>query len=489
MTPNQFLLILKARKWLIASLFSLVVVVAAVGTLLMPKAYTASAAVMLDVRSPDPIAGMVLPGMSQPSYMGTQLDLIRSERVILGVIKNLKLDENLMLRQVWAKQTKEAPGTFQPWLAKLLLSGIVASPAKDSNVITISFRGQDPVFASTVANALVDSYIDTTLQLRVEPAKRYRSLFDEQVKQSRERLEAAQGRLSEYQRSHGITATDERIDIETARLAELSNQLVVIQSLRAESVSRQTQSAASPDRTTEVLNNPVVATLTSDMARLESKLKEYQATYGDAHPLVQQTRANIAELRARIANETGKVSASVGLNTRANLEREAEARAALERQRERVLSLKAQRDESSLMSKVVESAQEALNRVSVRRDQTGLESESNQTNVSVVQRASPPYEPSSPHVVTNIVLAAALGLVFAVGAALLLELWDRRLLSDEDVVGLLGVPLMGNMLSAPMGKANMASPSSPSFRALSTFGASKLPRLGDSTSPSGKANS
>lgn len=78
MTLQQFLLILRARaKIALFTLFATVLTTLVV-SLVMPKQYTASTAVVIDVKSPDPIAGMVLPGMISPGYMATQVDIINN---------------------------------------------------------------------------------------------------------------------------------------------------------------------------------------------------------------------------------------------------------------------------------------------------------------------------------------------------------------------------------------------------------------------------
>src|SRR5690606_11394619 len=126
----------------------------------------------------------------------------------------------------------------------------------------------------------IQAYLDTTIELRVEPAKRFATLFDEQLKGARERLEQAQGKLSAYQREKGLIASDERIDVENIRLSELSSQLVGLQSLTAESRSRQAQIGSS---STEVLNNPLVAGLKADLSRQEARLKELSSRLGPQH--------------------------------------------------------------------------------------------------------------------------------------------------------------------------------------------------------------
>lgn len=440
MTLGQFLTILKARWLLMASVFLGVVTLAVVITLMLPKRYTASAAVVIDVKSPDPMVGMVLPGLMQPGYIATQLDIMQSERVTRGAMKLLHLDENAALREQW-RQATNGEGSFEAWLADLLQRGLDVKPARESSAISISYAGAEPNFSAAVANAFVRSYIETTLELRVEPAKQYSALFGSQAKQSRDRLEAAQSRLSAYQKERGlIIASDERLDVETARLSELSSQLVALQAYSAESVSRkQTAGANSP----EVLINPVVSGIKSDLSRQEARLKELSARYGPAYPQVQELMANINELRARMDQEVARVTSSVSINNTVNQSREGQIRAALEQQRQKLLKLKEQRDEAAVLLRDVESAQRAYEAITSRLNQASIESQSNQTNVSVLKDATPPTQPSSPKTMLNIILALLVGAMLAIALAMIAELRDRRLRTELDVVEGLAVPLLG----------------------------------------------
>ena len=87
MTFPLFFAILRAR-WLSALLVLLLTVSATVAvTLMLPKTYTATSSLVLDVRSPDPILGMTMGAMAMPSYMATQVEVLQSERVALRVIQ------------------------------------------------------------------------------------------------------------------------------------------------------------------------------------------------------------------------------------------------------------------------------------------------------------------------------------------------------------------------------------------------------------------
>ena len=450
MSLGQFLSILRAR-WVVAALVMLLTVgTTLVVSLLLPKQYSATASVVVDMK-PDPIAGALYSaGLLAPAYMATQVDVIESTRVAQRVVRNLKLTENPEVRKQWLEAT-EGRSDIELWLVGNVKRSMDVKPSRESNVMSVSYKSADPRFAAALANAFVQAYIDTTLEMRVDPARQYTSFFDVRAKEARETLEKAQARVSAFQREKGIIANDERLDVENARLNELSTQLVMSQALSAESSSRQAQAAGeSSDRMQEVLNNQLVSGLTADLSRSEARLKELSSRLGDNHPQVVEAKANIAELRSRIGSETKRVTASVGITNSIYRQREGQIRAELEAQRAKVLRMKQVRDESAVLLRDVENAQRSYDAVLARLTQTSLESQTTQSNIYVLTQAQPPLDASSPKVVLNTLMAIVIGSVLAVGATLMLELLDRRVRALEDVTAAVGLPVLGVMpLPAP----------------------------------------
>jgi chain length determinant protein EpsF len=444
MTFSQFIAILKAR-WISAALVMTITLGSTIAlSLLLPKQYTATTAVVLDVKSPDPISGAIFAAMMTPSYMATQVDIITSDRVARSVVNRLHLTENNELRDQWNFDTN-GHGDFVDWIAKLLQKKLEVKPSRESNVVNISYTAPDPKFAAGLANTFVQAYIDTSLELRVDPAKQNNSFFDARVHDLRESLEKAQTKLSAYQKEHGIIANDERLDIENQRLSELTSQLVSIQAVSAESNSRNSQARTQADQLQDVINNPVIASLRSELSRQEARLQELNAKYGEAHPQVGELKANIVSLKTRIDTETRRVSGSLGLTNNINKSRESEIRSAIESQRTKILQLKERRDEVAVLRQEVEGAQKAYDMVAQRATQTSLESQSSQTNISILTPASEPSIHSSPKIVVNIIIALMLGTILALFVVLIRELLDRRIRTMEDISESLGLPVIGFM--------------------------------------------
>lgn len=443
MSFAQFLAILRARRVVAAAVFVFVLLVTGGVSLLLPKQYTATASIVADNKL-DPIVG-ALAQANVPSFVATQIDVIQSDRVALKVVSNLKLDENPQIRQKWQDAT-QGQGSIDVWLAEAFQKGLVVKPSRESNVITVAYTAPDPKFAAAVANAFVQAYLQTSLELRVDPARQYSTFFESRAKDARDALEAAQAKLSNYQQASGIVATDERLDVESARLAELSTQLVGMQAMSSESGSRNAQAATSAERLPEVLNNSLISSLKADLARNEARMQELGSRLGDSHPAVKELKANITDSREKLEQEIRRITGSLGVNNNVNRQREAEVRAALNAQRDKVLKLKAARDELAVLQRDVESAQRAYDAVTSRLTQSSLESQTTQSNISVLTTATPPLKHASPRLTLNLALATVVGLLLAVAAAVGAEQFDRRLRCQEDIGAALGLPVLGAML-------------------------------------------
>ena len=445
MTLQQFLLILRARYKVALLAFIVTVATTVIVSLLLPKQYTASTAVVVDVKSPDQVTGMILQGMMAPGYMATQIDIINSDRVAKGVVKLLKMDQSPVIKAQWQEDT-DGKGELVDWLATLLQKKLDVKPSRESNLININYTGTDPGFAAAVANAFAKTYMDVNLDLRLAPARQYAAFFEEQTKAARDKLEAAQQALSDYQQKNGITSTDERLDFETAKLNETSSQLTGVQGQTTDSQSKRKN--AKSDTVAEVMQSPLINGLKADIARLEAKLTESSVNLGKNHPQTLRTEAELATLKAQLAAETRKITSSIETTYQVSKQREQQLQGALAQQKTKVLMLNKQRDELNVLRRDIESAQRAFEQVSQRASQTNIESQTNQTNIAVLTAATPPAEPSKPKVLLNILISIFLGTLLGVGLALMLELSNRRVRSAQDLFEALELPVLGSVSSA-----------------------------------------
>jgi len=445
MTLQQFLLILRARYKVALLAFLLTVASTVLVSWLLPKQYMASAAVVVDVKSPDAVSGIMLQGMMAPGYMATQIDIINSDRVAKAVIALLNMDANPATQAAWQKAT-QGKGQLTDWLAIELKKTLDVKPARESNVISINYTATDSAQAAAVANAFAQAYINVNLDLRLAPARQYATFFEEQSKTMRDKLEKSQQALSAYQKKKGIISADERLDFETAKLNETSSQLTGIQGQTTDSQSK--RKSAKGDTLAEVMQSPLINGLKADIARLEAKLTEGNVNLGKNHPQTLRAESELATLKAQLEAETRRITTSIETTYQVSKQREAQLQGALSTQKAKVMLLNQRRDELNVLRRDVESAQRAYEQVSQRASQSTMESQSSQTNIAVLNTAFAPTEPSKPRVLLNVLVSIFLGALLGLGLALLLELTNRRVRSAQDLMDALGLPVLGTVGAA-----------------------------------------
>ncbi len=431
MNYSRLLLILLARRNIILLTLAVTVLTTIVVSLLLPKSYKSTATLVLTYKGADPVTGMMLAPQQISNYMATQLDIIRSTKTALIVIDKLKLDQSEIVKASY--EESKSGLDLRNWLAGGLLRDLNIETSRDSSVIQINYVSTDAEFAAMVANAFANAYQEISIRLTVEPSQNAATYFTSQLNIFRDRLDAAQKKLSAYQHDKGIIDTDFRLDIETRRLHELSSQLVNAQ---AELLGTVDQDGAKWGSDAQSLRNAMVSNLKINLSQAESKFSEISQKLGRNHPSYAGAKAEVDMLRSEL-NRHIKATAQDGIK------KEAEIKAALEEQKTKVLSLNRARDELQLLTREVEGAQQAYNSAMQRLNQTTLEGQSNLSSVSVLDSAKIPDTPDSPKLLLNMMLSLFLGTMLGIGSGLVAEMIDQRVRSPEDLANVLNAPVLG----------------------------------------------
>lgn len=430
MSLSQFFSILRARRGLAAFILLATLVLALGWVLLRPATYRAVAPVLVDVRT-DPTNATPLQGMVAPAFMSTQIDIIKSDRVAQRVAQILPPD------QAPLKGLREAAkGQSQPdrWIADKLQRGLDVKPARETNIINITWVGRTPAEAARVANAFAQAYLETNLDLKTEPAKKYTVWFDEQVQGARSRLEQAQQKLAAYEEKAGIVTADEKSDFETTRLNELLQQLSVAQTRGIGG-----SSAGASD------SSPLVNNLRQDVARMEAKIAQASATMGSRHPEMLRMQSELAAMKARLNEESHRVGVSAEQSVEARAARVRALQAAINDQKQKVLALNRQRAEANILKADVDSAQKAFDTVTASAAQARLQSMSTQTNVMKLAPAVEPMEATGPTTVQAMLIGLVVGIVLAIAGALMAELSNRRVRTAADLSMVTHLPILATV--------------------------------------------
>lgn len=442
MNLSQLLIVLRARYKLVLLTLMLTVAATVAVSLLLPKVYLGSTVLVVNYKGVDQVTGLSLLTQMQAGYVATQVEIIKSKSVAIKVVDELRLAESPAVQQQFLEATAGV-GVLRDWLANLLLANVNVIPSRESNVLTIVFKGNEPQFVAAVTNAFAKAYLQLTIQLKTEPALQASGYITAQLKELREQYEQSQNRLSTYQQKNNIFSADNRVDVETARLNELSSQLVQVQGQAMESASRQRQAIGNASESPDVQNNSLIQGLKSSLAIAEAKFSDMSRRLAENHPQYIAAKAEVDKMRSTLHEQVQAVSASVATNARIYAQREAELRAALTTQKTKVMALNGARDEFNVLANETESTRRAYEIASQRFNQTSLESRSKQADIAVLTSAIAPTSPAAPRILLNSALSFVVGLLLGIVAALGMEFLDQRIRSASQLAETFGLPVLG----------------------------------------------
>lgn len=442
MLLKQILLILRAKHYLIWILAILFGVGAYLITSNMDKRYVATAQVLVDMKEPDPLnaqAGL----MMSASYMGTQSDIIRSDRVVRKVVESLGLTTAPQATAQW--RASGSPSPIEQYYGEILRGYLEVVPNRNSNVIGLRFTNPDPRLAAKAANAFARTYIDVSVELKAAPEREFAAWFTRQTAEERARLEQAQRALSDFQREHGFAQTDEHGDVVNSRLNELNAQLTSVEGLKAETSSKAQAATENIETSPEVLQSSVVQGLRGEILRAEAKLDEKGHQFGPNHPEVIKSKAELASLKEKMATEMQRISESMQASNSININRQRQIAAALEAQRKSMLGRRAERDQLAVLQRDLESAQHSYDLLTQRLSQTKLQSQVDQSNLILLTEALTPTAPAGPRVGLITLVSTCLGLLTGMVLALLSERIHPRFRTVREIADVLMVPVLASL--------------------------------------------
>lgn len=440
MNFTQLIRILWARRRLVVSITAAALVLAVLANLVMPNKYIATASLLIDTNGVvNPLTGANGPSQAADALLATQIDVITSRAVALQVVDALNLTQT----------PGEAGRSRESWANSLLYS-LTVKPAADSNVVRLKVEDADPKFAAAVANGFADAYLQKSLDLKTDPAKRQSEWYDKQMQSMRESVGKERESLSEYQRKTGIVAAEERLDVENSRLEDLNTQLVAAQRdvKEAQARLRQASGGAVDDQLSQspdLMSNGLLQSMKGDLVRAESRLAEISGRYGRNHPQYIAASSEVNNIRDKIAAESQRAKGSLSQALQIAQAQETSLQRAFDDQKSSLLKLKRQRDELAVRSREVDNAQGAYDQAMQRAAQLRLESQINQTSVAILDSALAPVSPSGLGLFLTAALAVIFGSMLGAALALALEMFDRRIRAGDELMSFSGIEVLAEI--------------------------------------------
>ena len=445
---EQLFAILLSRQRVIWLALVLTVIVTIAITAFIPKSYTAPADIFIDFKANDPLAGRQFSPLLDESYIQTQVDMILSEEVAVQVIKTTGMMEEPSVKKMIEK---EGDARVRATLVTQVIKSLEVVVRKSSRVVEVRYVSQDPLRARDALNTALRAYMDLVLQINSAPAKSRQLQYSIQLETLRQEIDTIQRSITEYQQKNGILEADERLDIGSRQLNELSSRTSIVQGLRLEAnaklrdIESMINSGTAASDIPEVARQTGVAELKLKLAELDRQMAEVGSVYGRNHPKFKTTLAEQEVLSMRLSRESRAALAAVLAQERRFDKQEQVLLDEIQSKQADMLEKKRHRDVIGSYQRQLESLQKIYNSAIQKYDELLIASTVNSVSLSVLRWAVAPYTYSKPKLRLNLVMSIPVGLLFGLGLVFLMELTDRRLRHVHDLERGLGMAVLGRL--------------------------------------------
>lgn len=451
------------HRLLILAVFVAALVIGVVVTLLTTPLYMASATLQIDreaarvlnVDDAAPRESMI----QGEEFFQTQYGLLRSRSLAERVIEAQGLATSDAFLNTMGETLPEAkPGGSsdratkrREMVLRTLQKNLGVSPVRGSRLVTVTYSSPDPTLSARIANAFAENFIQSNLDRKFDSSSYARQFLEDLISQTKTKLEDSERQLVDYAtRQQIINVNDgsnnpgENQSLASNNLVALNGSLAQARAARvgAEEKWRQA-SSASLMTLPEVLENAAIQRMSESRATLQSEYQQQSARYRPEFPEMLQLKAQIDELDRQINSMARSIRDSIRGQyvVAANQERSLEGQ--VNGLKADVLDLRDRTIQYNILQREVDTSRTLYDGLLQRYKEVGVTGGVTTNNISIVDLADPPSNPSSPKLLLNIALAMFLGLGLGVLAALVLEALDESLATPDDVEGKLGIPVLG----------------------------------------------
>jgi tyrosine-protein kinase Etk/Wzc len=267
-TLIEILTQLALRKWLILGITAGALLAGLVIALLLPVRYTASTRIMPPQQAQSATAMMMNQlaatsgATSLTAIAGAGLGLKSPNDIYVGMLNSRPVADAIIQKF----NLKAGYRSRDMTAARKKLANRTTVTAEKSGFILVSVSDGDKTRVADMANAYVDELRALTRRLAVTEASRRRLFYEEELKDARESLVAAETAFQQVQQNKGLVALDAQAKAMIESLTELRARAA------AKQVELQALRSYATDRNPEVeIAQRELASIQDEIARLESR--------------------------------------------------------------------------------------------------------------------------------------------------------------------------------------------------------------------------
>ena len=382
-----------------------------------------------------------------------------SARALLADIAAAWESARSLVTATWAGESRieetdeeqSGQGRAAAQLLDAFLGRLSIEPEGESRLIRVGFTSADPAKAALIANKVVEEYIESQLETKSEGARRAAEWLELRLAELGETVKSLEQSVQQQRAETGSNG----IGIVSQSLAELTTQLVSAQAASAAAAARYEQvravlqSHGNLDALPAIMESPAIQALRAKQAELLGRLSELRTIYGDKHPQIISTRAEITGVKKQLRSETDKVLTALRNEVEGAKMHESALRSQVEAVKKEMFQLDRAETSIGQVAQRLQANEQLYQNLLKRYTEAVALRENQQPDARIISPAQVPLSPSHPNVPRVIVLSFVGSMSLAVGLLVIVERLRQKLDTVEDVEREIGLQVIGVIPDLP----------------------------------------
>ncbi|MEQ1884600.1 MAG: polysaccharide biosynthesis tyrosine autokinase [Bryobacteraceae bacterium] len=437
---SQYLWVVKRYRWRILSFVAATLLITALITSRLTPIYESTATVDIDRQTPPGVVGedsarSALNDSDQ--FLATQIKLVESDSVLRPV------EQRFHLRREEGQSVALSPkGEATP----VQLKRLKVTRPPNTYLMLISYRSADSQLAADAANAIAQSYLEHTYDIRVRSAAGISTFMERQMEELRTKMEQSGKALAGFERDLNVINPEEKTNILSSRLLQLNTEMTNAQAERLKrQAAFQSVAGGSLESALATQQGDGLRRLIDHRNDAREHFAEVGSHFGENHPEYRKAQAQMKELDASIQTTQKQIADRVEVDFHESERRElmvreavAEAKADFDKMNSRSVEYQALKREAD--------ADKALYEQLVKKiKEAGINAGFQSNAVRIADSARPALRPVFPNFSLNLLLAFLFSTLLAVGGAVLADLLDKTVRDPEQVARTLHTEVIGSL--------------------------------------------
>jgi len=489
---RDYVRVIIKRKITVITFLAITFLTVVIATFTATPYYTASSQVLIEKN----IGSNKLTGGGNyipydPDFQTTQFELIRSPNVARRVVKQLQLDTKY--RNYFFEKSADSPSFLSTITSgvKKFLSGLLpsksddektnlaeendpllvaAAPISDAETIASIIQGnlsinpvvntktvfilysdKDPAMAKVIADAVVQAYIDETLEIKLSSSNYTLKWMTAKAEEESKKLEGSELNLQKYMRDNDLVTVEDKLAVYPQKLAEFSSQLSKAQTEQKEfeALYAQIKNLGENYQNIETISifsdNKILQGLREKIYLAEQNIKDLSKKFGYKHPSMVNAKAEKEMLLKEKRFEIDRIIEATKNSYNLAKSKETNLTQLLTNTKQEMLNVNERFTQYSIMKREADMNRVLYDALTSSIKEVNVTDQAQDIKIWVVKSAELPGFADKPRKKRNLALGLILGLFGGIGLAFFIEYLDNTVKNGKDIEQRFGLTVLGSI--------------------------------------------